>query len=872
MLVRFLVNWLPRVIVLAACCLGLAWDVSAQTGPVFSSQAPISGIVGNTFTVFLPVSNTGTTDATNVQVTSVALGHMSPTNLSLPQSIGTLAVRDHDTLDFQFDATLLTVGAHYLLTVRGTYQLGAQILGFAVNRFVMPSPATGVLLTEIQHWMALDTLELEANALPGLDRDSDNAALLTFIRNRSDFVDSDIDLDSHSVWATFSDGRLIILGNDFNLTNSAPPSSTPGAVSAVLPRRQTTRQSPSMPVRALTMPSPQVPSFTPNELPHSSVVRVISGVSGVGWTATSTAIANISAWLTAQSYTQAPGADASVASLKTTGKTTGGEGVFFFITHGDMGGRNNRQYGLWTSTRAGIDGEMGLDTTGNPPGVTDADINGIPPNTPPTLITLLENEEFDLLTSKWRRKWHYAITAQFVQTYFQNFSQASFVFLVACNSSGAAAPVQTFQNALYKKNASVIAGWTSEVNVVKAPTTAQLIFDRLLGANQFALETLLTNSGEKFNQRPFDYISASNDMGLHDDCPNSDLQGDLTCGTDEKTNAILLFNQNSSLTAEHDIFGLLAPSIDQLLVDEGAIFDPPNNFFLTGIFGAEAGEVTVGGTPPAPGSKTTAMTGGRPLSTCFAWNAPRIACGDLPPSGDGSAGNVQVTIRGHNSNIAQLTYWQGVFHYVAAGADSLKETVDFNVSFRSDIREHRPVIHYPPVEPSEPPSLYPVQAIYPVSVANYACGGQGIYVAPFPGAIKATNTWNGSGQLILSQPPVSNPLNGFALGGQFQSHTDLLFNLTGGTTVSSECQFTSVILGDNGPVTVMEPLFIFFPDLTSGLTAKLDPQTATILVPIPPPTGSEPCQPLINEPCSSTLNWEAITPLASTAPDPASPR
>jgi len=92
------------------------------------------------------------------------------------------------------------------------------------------------------------------------------------------------------------------------------------------------------------------------------------------------------------------------------------------------------------------------------------------------------------------------------------------------------------------------------------------------------------------------------------------------------------------------------------------------------------------------------------------------------------------------------------------------------------------------------------------------------------------------------------------------------------TTVSSECQFTGVILGDNRPVTVMEPLFILFPDLTGSLTAKLDPQTATILVPIPPPTGSEPCQPLINEPCSSTLNWEAITPLASTAPDPASPR
>jgi hypothetical protein len=877
MLVRTLAKRLPTIVAVMVFCVATVPTAPAQSGPVFSTQTPISGIAGSTFTVFLPVFNTGGADATNVQVTSVALGHMSPTNLSLPQYIGTLAVGDHETLDFQFDSTLLAVGGHYLLTARGTYQFGAQTLGFAVNRFVVPSPATGVLLTEIQHWMALDALGVEADSMPGLDRDTDNAALLAFIRSRPDFVDSDIDPDSHSVWATFSDGRLIILGNDFNLTNSAPASSTaievPTAspLGLVRPRKLRTA-----PVTALTTPSTQAPSFTPSELPHSSVVRVISGVTGGGWDASNTAISSIDSWLSAQNYTQAAGADASVASLKTVGKS-GSEGVFFIITHGDMGGRNNRQYGLWTSTRAGIDGEIGLSTTENPPGVTDADINGIPPNIPPTLITLRETEEFDKLTNKWRKKWHYAITTQFVQTYFKDFSQASFVFLVACNSDSAAVPVQAFQNALYAKKASVLAGWTNEVNVVKAPTTAQLIFDRLLGANQFAKETTPTDSGQQFKQRPFDYVSASTDMELHDDCPNSDLLGDTACGIDASTGAVLVFNRNPAFTAEQDVFGLLAPSIDQLQIDESSTFtSPPANFILTGLFGSEVGVVTVGGANPTDPTKSTAMTGGRALSACFADDQVdnRIDCGDLPPSGDGSAGNVQVSVRGHNSNIAQLTYWQGPFTFTAAGEDSLKQTVNFNVAFREDIRLHRPVIHYPPVEPSSTID-FPIQAIYPVSTANYSCTGMGLYPTPLPGVISETFTWTGGGTLPLVQGRNAFFTDGFALGGIVVSHTALLLDLSAGTLLTPGCQYKDVILSTDGITTVFDVLPVSTGEFIGPFQVTLDPGSAAIAAitpPNPPPSGAAPCLILITDPCQATITWNQIMPLANTQPDPKSAR
>src|SRR6202011_5558211 len=69
--------------------IGIAESVApgcvAQTvGPVFSTQTPVTGLMGNLFVAFVPLANTGTSTATNVMVKSVTLGLATPTSPGLP--------------------------------------------------------------------------------------------------------------------------------------------------------------------------------------------------------------------------------------------------------------------------------------------------------------------------------------------------------------------------------------------------------------------------------------------------------------------------------------------------------------------------------------------------------------------------------------------------------------------------------------------------------------------------------------------------------------------------------------------------------------------------------------------------------------------
>jgi hypothetical protein len=60
---------------LAAVAVFFVTPASAQPGsPGFSTLAATAGTVGDAFFVYLPLANTGTRTATNVQVTSLALG------------------------------------------------------------------------------------------------------------------------------------------------------------------------------------------------------------------------------------------------------------------------------------------------------------------------------------------------------------------------------------------------------------------------------------------------------------------------------------------------------------------------------------------------------------------------------------------------------------------------------------------------------------------------------------------------------------------------------------------------------------------------------------------------------------------------------
>jgi hypothetical protein len=184
------------------------------------------------------------------------------------------------------------------------------------------------------------------------------------------------------------------------------------------------------------------------------------------------AIADLASMLQAQNYqvnTDSP----TVANLK----TVGGDGVFYFSSHGGYVGKQGStgttldplRYAVWTATRANILEDQLLE----PEDVKNT-IAG-----PPFLIVVWANGDI---------KPHYAITARFVRNYFHDFSADSFVYLDACTSDDPRTgpdSAQDFKQALFDKKASVYAGWSDEPDHLDAANNARLGFDRLLGANEF---------------------------------------------------------------------------------------------------------------------------------------------------------------------------------------------------------------------------------------------------------------------------------------------------------------------------------------------------------------------------------------------------
>jgi hypothetical protein len=117
-------------------------------------------------------------------------------------------------------------------------------------------------------------------------------------------------------------------------------------------------------------------------------------------------------------------------------------------------------------------------------------------------------------------------------------------------------------------------------------------------------------------------------------------------------------------------YGLLAPTIEYITVHEGT--NPTAD--LLGTFG----------TPP---SDYQVLVGGTP-ATIRTWTNDIISI-ELPETGPTSAGDVQVIVRGHKSNIRQITRWTINAHYKMTGEATLKAEGDFKLVMRADIGEYR---------------------------------------------------------------------------------------------------------------------------------------------------------------------------------------
>jgi hypothetical protein len=129
-------------------------------------------------------------------------------------------------------------------------------------------------------------------------------------------------------------------------------------------------------------------------------------------------------------------------------------------------------------------------------------------------------------------------------------------------------------------------------------------------------------------------------------------------------------------------FGLLAPSIKYALINE-----VEDKAVLKGIFGKPAAaerKVTIGGQP----------------ADVIDWNEDEITC-KLERSGSGSAGDVQVIVREHESNVRRITEWNIPMTYTFwPNHDSpLKVTGQVFVRFRADVGAYRETAHDAPIKP-----------------------------------------------------------------------------------------------------------------------------------------------------------------------------
>lgn len=250
-------------------------------------------------------------------------------------------------------------------------------------------------------------------------------------------------------------------------------------------------------------------------------------------------------------------------------------------------------------------------------------------------------------------EWRFCITDQWIRTYlsFPAANHAS-VWLAVCRSGSPDA--EPLRAAFREVGAEMVSSWTESVKGEAVLAATSFVFDRMLGANQVL--------PPETPQRPFDYESVWGELrsrGLHRHSTINDLGVPVTTE---------IVYQGAS---GDETLGVFAPSISHVLVDEGN-----NQLQLIGLFGkpdATERQVLIGGLEA-------------PVSS---WEPRKIIC-PLDRTGPRSAGDVQVIVRAHKSNVRQLSRWTVTGAYKMIEEDT-PHVIDGTMTlvFRADVGEYR---------------------------------------------------------------------------------------------------------------------------------------------------------------------------------------
>ena len=114
-------SWLRKVLTVATLCAGPSFVPPAMASP-FTTETPAAYTFGDRkFAIYLPVKNTGKTEATDIIVTTVMFGNAKLTSPSLPARVSSIDADTTGAIYLNFDDQSLAAGQKYKLTVHGTY-------------------------------------------------------------------------------------------------------------------------------------------------------------------------------------------------------------------------------------------------------------------------------------------------------------------------------------------------------------------------------------------------------------------------------------------------------------------------------------------------------------------------------------------------------------------------------------------------------------------------------------------------------------------------------------------------------------------------------------------------------------------------------
>lgn len=324
--------------------------------------------------------------------------------------------------------------------------------------------------------------------------------------------------------------------------------------------------------------------------------------------------------------------DATIENLKNVRDV----GVFHIFTHGGIGFTHPR------SDSIGMFGLYTMDTC------SLASERTYLPELNSNMLVYMNAVDDDRNTTEW----HYAITSKWVSYGgsaggYMTFAKDAFFYIDACN--GMSSNARQFRTAMIGKTPNgkgTYIGWTAPTSATAADPAARFILDRLLGVHDQTVPM------EDPVQRPFDVIKVFDDMRTW-------------------TNPVLGVSEHGGRLDYFSVYTtepMLTPSIEYIWTA-----DFESSIYIRGMFGEQTpdGKVTVDGVAAA----------------ITLWSKNLIIA-EIPTTGQGSSGDVIVSVRGNESNNVPLTEWT-IPLTVSSDAVGATTEANLNLKIRADVHKYR---------------------------------------------------------------------------------------------------------------------------------------------------------------------------------------